>query len=153
MIVVKDLTKRYRGRTVVDRVSFTCEPGTVTGFLGPNGAGKSTTLRMLCGLTTPNGGTTAIGGVAYAALPNPVPVRPNTRSAVILFFLLGLLGGVAVVLGLEVLDASVASRADVEEKLGLAFIGAMPPLGAAPLQPADVDAVAAYVWAISHNKQ
>lgn len=71
MIVVKDLTKRYRGRTVVDRVSFTCEPGTVTGFLGPNGAGKSTTLRMLCGLTTPNGGTTAIGGVPYAALPNP----------------------------------------------------------------------------------
>ncbi|MCY1074466.1 GumC family protein [Archangium lansingense] len=76
--------------------------------------------------------------VLDAALPNPVPVRPNTRSAVILFFLLGLLGGVAVVLGLEVLDASVASRADVEEKLGLAFIGAMPPLKPEDGGPADL---------------
>ncbi|MGZ3458990.1 MAG: GumC family protein, partial [Archangium sp.] len=66
--------------------------------------------------------------VLDAALPDPVPVRPNTKSAVMLFFLLGLLGGVAVVLGLELLDASVASRADVEERLGLSFIGAMPPL-------------------------
>src|SRR5690606_1330766 len=71
MIVVQDLTKRYGGRTVVDRVSFTCEPGTVTGFLGPNGAGKSTTLRMLCGLTRPHAGRAAIGGVAYTDLPNP----------------------------------------------------------------------------------
>src|SRR5690606_23293304 len=71
MIVVQDLTKRYGGRTVVDRVSFTCEPGTVTGFLGPNGAGKSTTLRMLCGLTAPDAGTATIGGVAYTDLPNP----------------------------------------------------------------------------------
>jgi capsular exopolysaccharide synthesis family protein len=66
--------------------------------------------------------------VLDAALPNPVPVRPNTRSATMLFFLLGLMGGVAVALGLELLDASVANRADVEERLGLAFIGAMPPL-------------------------
>ncbi|WP_239015067.1 GumC family protein [Archangium violaceum] len=68
--------------------------------------------------------------VLDAALPNPVPVRPNTRSAVLLFFLLGLLGGVAVVVGLEFLDASVATRADVENRLGLAFIGAMPPMKA-----------------------
>ncbi|WP_239470081.1 GumC family protein [Archangium violaceum] len=66
--------------------------------------------------------------VLDAALPNPVPVRPNTRNSVMLFFILGLLGGVAVVLALEFLDASVASRADVEERLGLPFIGAMPPL-------------------------
>ncbi|HYO56232.1 GumC family protein [Archangium sp.] len=72
------------------------------------------------------------------ALPNPVPVRPNTRSAVMLFFLLGLLGGVAVVLGLELLDASVANRADVEERLGLAFIGAMPPLKAEDGSTADL---------------
>lgn len=68
--------------------------------------------------------------VLDVALPNPAPVRPNTRSAVILFFLLGLMGGVALVVGLEFLDASVASRADVEERLGLSFIGAMPPLKA-----------------------
>jgi ABC-2 type transport system ATP-binding protein len=71
VIVVQDLTKRYGGRTVVDRVSFTCEPGTVTGFLGPNGAGKSTTLRMLCGLTRPDAGTATIGGLAYTDLANP----------------------------------------------------------------------------------
>ncbi|HLV59668.1 MAG TPA: ABC transporter ATP-binding protein [Natronosporangium sp.] len=71
MIVVQDLTKRYGGRTVVDRVSFTCQPGTVTGFLGPNGAGKSTTLRMLCGLTRPHAGRATIDGVAYPDLANP----------------------------------------------------------------------------------
>jgi capsular exopolysaccharide synthesis family protein len=76
--------------------------------------------------------------VLDAAQPNPVPVRPNTRSAVMLFVLLGLLGGVAVVLGLEVLDASVASRADVEERLGLSFIGAMPPLKADDGGPVDL---------------
>ncbi|OJT21818.1 capsular biosynthesis protein [Archangium sp. Cb G35] len=76
--------------------------------------------------------------VLDAALPNPVPVRPNTRSAVMLFFLLGLMGGVAVALGLELLDASVASRADVEERLGLAFIGAMPPLKPDDGGPADL---------------
>jgi capsular exopolysaccharide synthesis family protein len=62
------------------------------------------------------------------AIANPVPIRPNTRSAVLLFLLLGLLGGVGVSLGLELLDASVTSRADVEERLGLSFIGATPPL-------------------------
>ena len=76
--------------------------------------------------------------VLDAALPNPVPVRPNTRSAVMLFFLLGLMGGVAVVLGLELLDASVANRADVEERLRLAFIGAMPPLKPEDGGPADL---------------
>jgi capsular exopolysaccharide synthesis family protein len=72
------------------------------------------------------------------AIPNPKPVRPNTRSAVLLFLMLGLLGGVGVSLGLELLDASVASRADVEERLKLAFIGAMPPLKAEDGSTADL---------------
>jgi succinoglycan biosynthesis transport protein ExoP len=72
------------------------------------------------------------------ALPNPAPVRPKTRSAVILFFLLGLMGGGVLVVGLEFLDASVASRADVEERLGLSFIGAMPPLKAEDGSPTDL---------------
>lgn len=71
MIAVEHLTKRYGAQTAVDDVSFTCEPGTVTGFLGPNGAGKSTTLRMLCGLTTPTSGRATIHGVPYQQLPNP----------------------------------------------------------------------------------
>ncbi len=71
MISIEHLTKRYGRRVVVDDVSFTCEPGTVTGFLGPNGAGKSTTLRMLCDLAPATSGTARIGGVRYRDLPAP----------------------------------------------------------------------------------
>jgi len=72
MISVENLTKSYgSGPPSVDDVSFTCAPGTVTGFLGPNGAGKSTTLRALVGLTPPTSGRATIGGVRYADLPNP----------------------------------------------------------------------------------
>jgi ABC-2 type transport system ATP-binding protein len=71
MIAVEQLSKRYGRQTAVDDVSFTCEPGTVTGFLGPNGAGKSTTMRMICGLTPPSAGTATVGGVPYRRLPNP----------------------------------------------------------------------------------
>jgi len=71
MIESKGLTKRFGGRTVVQDVTFACEPGTVTGFLGPNGAGKTTTLRMLCGLSEPDAGSAAVLGGAYRALPNP----------------------------------------------------------------------------------
>ena len=71
MITVEHLTKRYGTHPAVDDVSFSCEPGTVTGFLGPNGAGKSTTMRMICGLTAPTSGTSAVGGVPYRSLGNP----------------------------------------------------------------------------------
>jgi ABC-2 type transport system ATP-binding protein len=71
MITVEHLTKRYGPHTAVDDVSFTAEPGHVTGFLGPNGAGKSTTMRMMCGLTPATSGTARVLGVPYAALPNP----------------------------------------------------------------------------------
>jgi ABC-2 type transport system ATP-binding protein len=71
MIAVEHLTKRYGRQPAVDDISFSCEPGTVTGFLGPNGAGKSTTLRMICGLTNPNAGTASVLGTGYRSLPNP----------------------------------------------------------------------------------
>jgi ABC-2 type transport system ATP-binding protein len=72
MISVENLTKSYgSGRPSVDDVSFSCAPGTVTGFLGPNGAGKSTTLRALVGLTPPTSGRVTVNGVRYADLPNP----------------------------------------------------------------------------------
>ena len=71
MIHVENLTKDYRGMRAVDGVSFTCQPGTVTGFLGPNGAGKSTTLRILTGLTPATAGSATIGGVRFTDLPNP----------------------------------------------------------------------------------
>jgi ABC-2 type transport system ATP-binding protein len=71
MITIEHLTKRYGDQTAVSDVSFTCEPGTVTGFLGPNGAGKSTTMRMLCGLAMPTSGHSTVAGRPYRELPNP----------------------------------------------------------------------------------
>jgi ABC-2 type transport system ATP-binding protein len=71
MINAQNLTKRYGHYLAVDDVTFSCEPGTVTGFLGPNGAGKSTSLRMLTGLTPPTSGSVTIDGRRYVDLPNP----------------------------------------------------------------------------------
>jgi ABC-2 type transport system ATP-binding protein len=71
MISVKNLTKTYGDFTAVDDVSFTCKPGTVTGFLGPNGAGKSTTMRIIAGLTPASTGSATIGDVDYHDIPNP----------------------------------------------------------------------------------
>jgi ABC-2 type transport system ATP-binding protein len=57
VIDVKELTKIFSGRRVVDRVSMRVQRGTICGFLGPNGSGKTTTIRMLCGLLKPDGGS------------------------------------------------------------------------------------------------
>jgi len=74
-IVVDNLTKVFRGKIrAVDRLSFTVEPGSVTGFLGPNGAGKTTTLRMVLGLVHPTAGHATIGGLPYHRLHNPTLV-------------------------------------------------------------------------------
>jgi ABC-2 type transport system ATP-binding protein len=70
MIEITELTRRF-GPAGIRDVSFSCQPGTVTGFLGPNGAGKSTTLRLLCGLDRPDTGTATIDGRRYARLPQP----------------------------------------------------------------------------------
>ena len=56
VIEVKGLTKRYGGRAVVDDFAITVRRGQIYGFLGPNGSGKTTTIRMLCGLLTPDAG-------------------------------------------------------------------------------------------------
>ena len=72
MIEARGLTKRYGHTLAVDDLSFTVQPGIVTGFLGPNGAGKSTTMRMLLGLDAPTRGTATIGGRRYADHPAPL---------------------------------------------------------------------------------
>ena len=72
MIEVRDLTKRFGDKVAVDHLSFTVEPGRVTGFLGPNGAGKSTTMRLILGLDHPNGGSATINGTRYVDLPRPL---------------------------------------------------------------------------------
>jgi len=56
VLQTEDLTKRFKGRTAVDRLTMHVERGDIYGFLGPNGAGKSTTLRMLLGLVRPTSG-------------------------------------------------------------------------------------------------
>jgi len=72
LIEARDLVKLYGDKVAVDHLSFTVEPGRVTGFLGPNGAGKSTTMRLICGLDRPQSGTATIGGLTYAQLPAPL---------------------------------------------------------------------------------
>jgi ABC-2 type transport system ATP-binding protein len=71
-IDVSGLTKRFGDVTALQDLSFSVEPGVVTGFLGPNGAGKTTTLRCLLGLVTPTSGSATIDGHAYRDLPNPL---------------------------------------------------------------------------------
>ena len=70
-VEVQDLTKQFGSLTAVDHLSFSVEPGRITGFLGPNGAGKTTTLRMLLGLVRPTSGTATIGGQTYIHLRSP----------------------------------------------------------------------------------
>lgn len=72
MIEISGLTKRFGKRTAVDNLTFTVEPGHITGFLGPNGAGKSTTMRMIVELETPNAGFALIDGMRYRDLNNPL---------------------------------------------------------------------------------
>jgi ABC-2 type transport system ATP-binding protein len=71
VIEVQRLTKRYGGKVAVDDLSFTVQPGVVTGFLGPNGAGKSTTMRMILGLDRPTSGIALVDGRPYRELRAP----------------------------------------------------------------------------------
>ncbi len=72
MIEVQSLSKRYGTTLAVDDLSFTVQPGVVTGFLGPNGAGKSTTMRMVLGLDHPTSGTATVNGRPYARCAAPL---------------------------------------------------------------------------------
>jgi ABC-2 type transport system ATP-binding protein len=70
-VEVLGLTKKFGALTAVNNLSFSVEPGRITGFLGPNGAGKTTTLRMLLGLVRPTSGSATIGGQSYGHLSSP----------------------------------------------------------------------------------
>ncbi|MDR2538144.1 MAG: ATP-binding cassette domain-containing protein [Bifidobacteriaceae bacterium] len=74
MINIKNLTKSYGNKTVVNNLSFDVPDGLVTGFVGPNGAGKTTTLRCLLSLIKPDRGTVSINGKNYEQLENPLKV-------------------------------------------------------------------------------
>ncbi|QAY73852.1 ATP-binding cassette domain-containing protein [Agromyces protaetiae] len=72
MITATGLSKRYGAKTAVNDITFTVQPGRVTGFLGPNGAGKSTTMRMIVGLDRPSAGTVTVNGKPYAEHKAPL---------------------------------------------------------------------------------
>jgi len=72
MIEARSLTKRYGEKVAVDHLSFSVEPGKITGFLGPNGAGKTTTMRLILGLDHPSVGTVTVNGKAFRQLAYPM---------------------------------------------------------------------------------
>jgi ABC-2 type transport system ATP-binding protein len=72
VINAQNLTKRYGEKTAVDDLSFTVNPGVVTGFLGPNGSGKSTTMRLILGLDAPTSGEATVNGKRYAEHAAPL---------------------------------------------------------------------------------
>ncbi|MBA8815950.1 ABC-2 type transport system ATP-binding protein [Microbacterium halimionae] len=72
MIVAENLSKSFGAKNAVSDVSFTVQPGKVTGFLGPNGAGKSTTMRMIVGLDRPTNGQVTVNGRDYTKLRAPL---------------------------------------------------------------------------------
>jgi ABC-2 type transport system ATP-binding protein len=61
-VVVKDLERRFDSFVAVNRINLEVAKGEIFGFLGPNGAGKSTTIRMLCGILAPSGGSGTVAG-------------------------------------------------------------------------------------------
>ena len=68
-LVAKGLAKSFRGRRVVDGVSFEVNPGEVVGLLGPNGAGKTTSFHCVVGLLVPDEGEVLLGGKDLSGLP------------------------------------------------------------------------------------
>src|SRR5579859_6618843 len=72
LIEARELTKRFGDKVAVDHLSFTVEPGRVTGFLGPNGAGKTTTMRLILGLDRPTSGSVTVNGKPFSQLAWPM---------------------------------------------------------------------------------
>ena len=72
MIEARGLTKRFGDKLAVDQLSFTIEPGRITGFLGPNGAGKTTTMRLILGLDHPTGGSVTVNGREFPRSASPM---------------------------------------------------------------------------------
>jgi ABC-type multidrug transport system ATPase subunit len=73
MLVLRDLGKRYGGKSALRGLNLNVEPGQLCVILGPNGAGKSTLLRLICTLSRPSSGDAVVGG--HSVLDDPVEVR------------------------------------------------------------------------------
>ena len=72
MLEIQNISKTYGDRKVLDNVSFSVEPGKLTGFVGGNGAGKTTTMRTILGVVKPDSGVVTIDG-------RPVVVTDRAR--------------------------------------------------------------------------
>ena len=79
-VTVDRLEKRFGKFVAVDRVSFEVPRGEIFGFLGPNGAGKSTTIRMLCGILAPSGGSGSVAGFDIRTQPEEIKTRIGYMS-------------------------------------------------------------------------
>lgn len=71
MIELVNLTKKYGGKTVVNKLNLNLKSGVITGFLGPNGSGKSTTMKMIISLVHPTVGEVRVDGKKYNELTQP----------------------------------------------------------------------------------
>src|ERR1700759_4400605 len=80
-IEVSGLRKRFGPALALDGMTFTVQPGQVTGFVGPNGAGKSTTMRVVLGLDAPDEGQARVGGQPYPSLRHPLRVIGSLLDA------------------------------------------------------------------------
>ena len=76
-IDAEGLTKSFNGRIVVNHLTLKVPKGEIYGFLGPNGSGKTTTIRMLCGLLTPDSGTAPVS----VTTSSPSRTRSSAKSA------------------------------------------------------------------------
>jgi len=97
LLETRDLSKQYKGQTVVNRVNISVESGEVVGLLGPNGAGKTTSFYMIVGLVRSDGGQILLDGEQI----NHLPMHDRARLG----------------LGYLPQEASIFRRLTVEENL------------------------------------
>jgi ABC-2 type transport system ATP-binding protein len=145
MIEVNGLVKRYGEKTAVNGLTFTVQPGLVTGFLGPNGSGKSTTIRTIVGLDRPTAGSATVNGKPYALHRAPLAevgvmlearaIHPG-RSAFNHLLALAATHGIAVSRVDEVIDL-VGLRAVAKKRAGQFSLGMGQRLGIAAALLAD----------------
>jgi drug efflux transport system ATP-binding protein len=79
-VIVQDLERRFGSFIAVNRISFEVATGEIFGFLGPNGSGKSTTIRMLCGILAPTGGTGTVAGFDIRTEPEQIKAHIGYMS-------------------------------------------------------------------------
>jgi ABC-2 type transport system ATP-binding protein len=80
IVELAELTKKYAGKTALDSITLTIEPGRIVGLLGPNGSGKTTLIKILTGILTDYDGTAKVGGyrpgAESKAMVSYLPDRP-----------------------------------------------------------------------------